>query len=105
MFFLYDVTYQYAAFDVATAKVIVAEVILRYLGMLCEGRNELSFNFKLLLQMIDSRTFHVHTHATKAFGIMHELRVQEQLCDVVLYVSGCKFHAHKVSTFYHKYFF
>ena len=29
------VTYQYAALDVATAKVIVAEVIVCYLGILC----------------------------------------------------------------------
>lgn len=28
---------------------------------------------------------------------MHELRLQEQLCDVVLSVSGTKFHAHKVT--------
>ena len=47
--------------------------------------------------MIDSRTFHVHSHAAKAFSVMHELRLQEQLCDVVLSVSGTKFHAHKVT--------
>ena len=32
--FLYDITCQYAAVDVATAKVITAEVIVCYLGML-----------------------------------------------------------------------
>ncbi|KAK7489369.1 hypothetical protein BaRGS_00019313 [Batillaria attramentaria] len=46
--------------------------------------------------MIDSRTFHVHSHAAKAFSVMHELRLQEQLCDVILNVSGTRFHAHKV---------
>ena len=46
--------------------------------------------------MIDSRTFHVHSHAAKAFSVMHELRLQEQLCDVVLSVNGSKFQAHKV---------
>ena len=34
--FLYDITCQYAAVDVETAKVIVAEVIVCYLGMLCK---------------------------------------------------------------------
>ncbi|PVD31908.1 hypothetical protein C0Q70_07334 [Pomacea canaliculata] len=46
--------------------------------------------------MIDSRTFHVHSHAAKAFSVMHELRLQEQLCDIIISVSGAKFHAHKV---------
>ena len=35
-FFLYDVTCQYETVDVAAAKVIAAEVIVCYLGMLCK---------------------------------------------------------------------
>ena len=33
-----DVTCQYAAVDVATAKVITADVIVCYLGMLCKWK-------------------------------------------------------------------
>ena len=37
LLFLYDVTCQYAV-DVATVKVIAAEVIICYLGMLCKWK-------------------------------------------------------------------
>ena len=38
MLFLYYVTCQYAADDVATVKVIAVEVIVCYLGMLCKWK-------------------------------------------------------------------
>ena len=38
--FLYDVTCQYAAVDVTTAKLIATEVIECYLGMLCKWKQE-----------------------------------------------------------------
>ena len=38
MLFFYDVTYQYATVDIETAKVIMAEVIVCYLGMLCKWK-------------------------------------------------------------------
>ena len=36
LLFLYNVTRQYAAVDITMAKVIAAEVIVCYLGMLCK---------------------------------------------------------------------
>ena len=36
--FLYNITCQYEAVDVATAKLIKAELIVYYLGMLCKWK-------------------------------------------------------------------
>ena len=37
-YFLYDITCQYEAIDIAAAKVIAAEVIICYHGMLCKWK-------------------------------------------------------------------
>lgn len=53
--------------------------------------------------MIESRVFHIQTQANSAFSVMQELRVSQQLCDIVLCVGGAKFSAHRVSG--HRVFF
>ncbi|BFZ20955.1 hypothetical protein BsWGS_23995 [Bradybaena similaris] len=46
--------------------------------------------------MIESRVFHIQSQANTAFGVMQELRINQQLCDIVLCVGGAKFSAHRV---------
>ena len=45
--FPYDVTCQYAVVDVATARVIAAEVIVCYLGKLCKWKTAVSAWFRV----------------------------------------------------------
>jgi len=47
-------------------------------------------------KMIESRVFQVGSQATGAFSVMQELRLEQQLCDIVLCVGRAKFSAHRV---------
>ncbi|KAL3889896.1 hypothetical protein ACJMK2_002216 [Sinanodonta woodiana] len=46
--------------------------------------------------MIESRTCSIQSHAKNAFQVMHELRVNGFLCDVIICVDDAKFPSHKV---------
>lgn len=46
--------------------------------------------------MIESRTFSVSGQTQNAFKVMHELRLRNLLCDVILSVGGKEFTGHKV---------
>ena len=46
--------------------------------------------------MIESRVFQIQSQATGAFTVMQELRLSQQLCDIVLCVGGAKFSVHRV---------
>ena len=51
LLFLYDVTCQYAAVDIATVKVIAAEVIVCYLALLCKWNTAVLAWFSAILSV------------------------------------------------------
>ena len=53
LLFCYDVTCQYATIDVAIAKLIMAEVIICYLGMLCKWKTTVLVWFSVFQVQFD----------------------------------------------------
>ena len=95
--FLYDVTCQYAAVDVATAKVIAAEVRVCYLGMLCKCKTAVLVWFNVFLVQYDIY-ISVFTPPRNRGGVIFSLQFVCVCVCVCLSVCVSRFLVNKIPT-------